>query len=348
MALFSRRPKDHDPADDGSAPDAPAEEAPAAEAAPRVTEEGVPAAPAPQVGISLTSFDGFGAGEPVAAEPADVVLRGPLDGGAPPASETIPGLPDNVLLRDALAALGDDPETHEILNVARQLLQGNLYLRVKGDAQRLLAAGEELPLAVATREDGNFVLVYSGGIGIATAVEDDGDDQTSAMGQAAREVLEYVLHGEFAGLIVDHASAPASVVLPRTLIERALAETPDGAQVKALLAAPRTDDTPAAIVEALIGAPLWVAVNRPSEDADWGVAESRTPEGGRVLEVFSHPLEVVALGRGDQPAPLPAAQLGTVLATDEDLEGIVLDPGGPWLLLRRAQLGPLIALAGQA
>ena len=38
----------------------------------------------------------------------------------------------------------------EMLNVARQLLQGHVYVRVRGDARQLLAAGQSLPMSVAT------------------------------------------------------------------------------------------------------------------------------------------------------------------------------------------------------
>ena len=68
-------------------------------------------------------------------------------------------------------------------------------------------------------------------------------------------------------------------------------------------------------------------------------------QGERILDVFSHPLEVVALGRGDQPTPFTAAQLAAALASDAGLSGVVLDPGGPWIRLTRAQLAPVLELA---
>ncbi|MBN9190321.1 MAG: hypothetical protein BGO37_11935 [Cellulomonas sp. 73-92] len=338
MALFSRRPKPSDAAPGTDAADTsdPAGTAESEAAAP-LTDAAADEAAVPQVGISTSSFGGFGSTQVEAApEPS---------GEAPPPEESLPGLPDNVLLRDALAALDEDPDAAQIFNVARQLLQGNVYLRVKGDAQALLRAGEDLPLAVATRDDGQFVMLYSGGVALAEAVNADGDTQTSAMGQAIQTVLQYVLRGEFAGVVIDQSSAPASVVLPRALIGRAVEEMDPELTLKHLLAAPRTDATAAAVVEAMTTAPLWVAVNRASEEDAWGVAESHTPAGERILDVFSHPLEVVALGRGDQPTPFTAAQLAAALASDAGLSGVVLDPGGPWIRLTRAQLAPVLELA---
>lgn len=337
MALFSRRPKSSsaDPESHLESTDEPV----SVEAA----DATVPVESTPQVSISTSSFGGFGAAQGAPAAPSDPAPQS--SGEAPPQTETLPGLPDNVLLRDALAALGEDPEPPQIFNVARQLLQGNVYLRVQGDAQALLSAGQDLPLAVATRDDGRFVMLFSGGAALAAAVASDGDTQTSAMGQAVATVLEYVLRGEFEGVVIDQASAPASVVLPRALLARAVEEWDPELTLKHLLCAPRTDATAGAIAAAMSTRGLWIAVNRASEADAWGVAESRTAEGDRALEVFSHPLEVVALGRGDQPMPFTPAQLANALASDEGITGVVLDPAGPWIRLNRAELAPVLALA---
>lgn len=310
----------------------------ASSAAPADVDGGAAAsAPAPQVGISTTSFGGFGAVVPPAAP---VVV----DGRAPDVQETIPGLPDNVVLRATLAALGADPEPHEILGVARQLLQGNVYLRVKGDAQELMRTGADLPLAIATRDEGQFVMLYSAGETLAAAVAADGDTETSAMGQAGSAVLQYVLSGEFAGVIVDHASEPASVVLPRMLIERMVEEMDPALTLKRLVAGPRTTETAAAVGAALASSPIWIAVNRAGDDDEWGVAESHLEDGTRVLPVFSHPLEVIALGRGDRPMPFTPAQLGSALRGDTGIDGVVVDAAGPWIRLGRADLAPVLAL----
>jgi hypothetical protein len=350
MALFSRRPKSS--ADAADVEDAVEQHADTASelADPALPADGGPSQPEPaptpdevhpQVGISTSSFGGFGSTQ----APEAPAVAAPSTGEAPPPTETLPGLPDNVLLRDALAALGPDPEAPAILNVARQLLQGNVYLRVQGDAQALLSAGEDLPLAVASRDDGQFVMLFSGGAGLAAAVTADGDTQTSAMGQEAGAVLQYVLRGDFAGVVIDQASAPAAAVLPRALIERAVEEMDPEQTIKHLLAGPRTDATAAEVVQAMTEKNVWIAVNRASEGDAWGVAESRTAEGDRTLEVFSHPLEVVALGRGDQPMPFTAAQLGSALAGDDGISGVVIDPAGPWIRLTRSDLAPIVALA---
>lgn len=345
MALFSRRKK----SEPSSAP--PEEPAPDA-------VEPVPAAPAPSeseaasVGISVSTFRGVGAaqspdadseaaagesavgpvGEPRHAAPAE----------APPPSETLPGLPDNVLLRDALAALGEPPATLELMNVARQLLQGQLFLRVKGDARKMLSEGKGLPLSVSRQGDAQFVQAFSSGEALRASVRSDGDTDTSAVAQPVMTVLRHVLDGPFEGLVIDPFSAPARALLPRPLLERAVEQAHDALAIKGLLSSPRTGQTPGAVVAALREAPLWLAVRRAEEGGQIGVAESRTADGSRYLEVFSHPLEVLALGRSDQALPVTAAQLARALRTDTRLTGLVVDPAGPWVRLSRSDLEPLL------
>ncbi|WP_438353685.1 SseB family protein [Microbacterium sp. CJ88] len=316
------------------------------------------AAPAVGVGISVSTFRGVGAaaGEatPVAAPdgsaggtgiPSAVSaprVRPPAE--APEAREGVSGLRDNGLLRAALASLPDDPAPDEILGVARQLLQGHVFLRVRGDARTLLSRGEDLPLLVASQGDLRYVLVYSGGEALQASVRDDGDTETSAMAQPVTAVLQHVLAGPYAGIVLDHSSAPARLVLPRDLLEKALADTSPELTVKSLLSAPRTDATAAEIVAALPEAPLWIAANK-TPDGQVGIAEARSPEGDRFLEVFSHPLEVFAMGRKDQPVTLTVSQLAAAVASDEELSGVLLDPAGPWIQLSRSDLASILALA---
>ncbi|MDL9979023.1 SseB family protein [Microbacterium sp. ASV49] len=327
MAIFSRRPKSSSEQD----ADAPVDET----AAPEETQE-APVEEAPQVNISVSSFGGLGATpEPVAPEqPAP----------ATSAESAIPGLRDNVLLRDAIAALPDDPDGAEVMGVARQMFQGELFLRVRGDARALLAAGEDLPLAIASIEDTPFVLVFSSGAALQAAVQGN-DDESTAMSQLSQVVLRSVLSGPYGGIILDAASRRNPIVLPRQLIERSLEEGDDDFTVKNLLAGERTDATASEVVAAIATAPLWLAANRASEDDEWGLAESRTQEGARFLEVFSHPLEVLAMGRGDQPMPIRAEQLVSGFEGDDGLTGIVIDPAGPWIQLDRGDLEPLITEA---
>lgn len=303
----------------------------------------------PTVGISMSSFRGVGAAPeapsapPVAARPS-ARQPGPME--APTAPETVPGLRDNALLGNALAEITGQAEPAQLLNVARQLLQGHVFLRVKGDARALLAEGKDLPLAVANRGDEQLVLAYSGGMALRASVEADGDHDTSAMGQPVMALLRHVLAGPYAGIVLDPASGDNRAVLPKALLERMVAEADPELRVKTALCETRDDSTASTIVDAIVAdVPLWIAVNQTAEGGPVGVAESRSAAGERYLEVFTHPLELLALGRGDQPLPIKPLQLAKALAGDAGLTGLLVDPAGPWIRLTREELAPVIALA---
>ncbi len=328
-----------------------------------------PAEPVPHVGISVNTF-GRGA---ETARPLDEVVReasatnasaSAATTGAPtpaparprpaataPApSETIPGLVDNALLQAALAALPESPQAAHIMNVMRQALQGQLYLRAQGDAQALIAAGQGLNLAVTTHEDKRYLLVFSSGEAMrqsvaAEAAAATADSTTSVVGQAAHNVFRTAIDSGYDGVYLDHANTGARLVLPIELVKKSLEDgAPVPFELKALLSGERTEETPAAIAEVLTRVPVWVAGGTDPSGAI-GLAEARTEAGERRLEVYSHPLEVIAMGRGDSPLPLTTAQLATTLASEPALTGIVLDPAGPWIELDRDDLAVVLALA---
>lgn len=376
MAVFSRRPKRGDAAADttnaSSAAVEPGEESPAASSAEDAAPaEDVASDSVPQVGISVSTYRGGGGevGRPTTLPDASALpaaagspaapgagsgpnLRAGSPAGpaeAPPQTETVPGLRDNVLLAQALGKLDSPAKPEQLLDVMRQLLQNHLFLRIKGDARAMLAEGRELPLAVARRGDDAYVLVYSTGTALQAALSADGDSGTSAVGQPALTILKHVVAGTYAGLIVDGSSGPARAVLPRAVIEAAVNQADPELRIKTALAAPRTAETAATVATALTEAPLFVAVNEtgPAVEGEaprFGIAESRTSDGRRLIEVYSHPLEVIARGRGDRPMPFLPEQLGASLRDHPSVAGVIVDAAGPWIILDRDALAPVIAL----
>ena len=334
MALFSRRGRS-DTTEDAATPAVdPVESAADASAPTEAADEAVP-----EVRISVSTF---GTDPAVASAPPAAATRPAAT--APEAQEIVPGLIDNGLLQAALAALSDEPQNTEIMNVMRQALQGQLFLRAQGDVQALLAAGEQINLAVASLEGKRFLLAFSGGAALQASVESEGGASTSVIGQPALEVLRNAVAGGYDGIYLDHATPGARVILPAPLLSRAIEESEPTFEIKALLSGPRDESTPARVADALSRLPVWVAGGTDAEGR-MGLAEARTPEGLRRIEVFSHPLEVVALGRGDRPLPVQPVQLGRALASEPGLTGVVVDPGGPWIELDRAALAGVIALA---
>lgn len=338
MALFSRRPAEKPAETPEVAPEGPATDAPAPDAS--AEEPDFDAV----VGISMSSFQGLGAPAPAPGSGAqDTAPPAPTAGEVDSAARPTPQ--DNGPLVAALAALPERPEPAQLLQVARQLLQGHLYLRVKGDAKRMLAEGENIPLAITTIGENQYVLAYSGVNALRASLAADGATDTSAMAQPAQAVLRFLLSGTYAGLIVDPASAPARALLSRDLIAQMMEQADPEFRVKKLLAARRTDSTPDEVVAAIPSSRLWIAVNKPEGSDQVGVAEARTADGDRLIEVFTHPIEIAALGRGDRPASVTGAQLGAALRADPGLAGILIDPAGPWIRLDRDQLAPLMVEA---
>lgn len=374
MGLFSRRNKQDDVITPESAPPAAEDGADAGTTPPSDAVNETTAPDVPVVNIAVQAFRGLGSpAGPAVAAPAEAPEAGhdlidtvvdeppavpaPAPSGRPPLplapadppeqTESIPGMPDNVLLREALAMLGADPSQPELLGVLRQSLQGNLFLRVDGDAGEQIREGKPLAVAVVNDGENSFMLAFSSAAAVRDSVQQGDEDpsETSAVVQPVQAVYQNVIDGPFAGLIIDNASEPHRVVFPSEILQKALEEADPSFAVKALLAAPREADSEARVAEALTSARLWVAVSEVDDDGQYGVAEAHTADGARYLQLFSHPLEVIALGRGDQPLPFDAAQIGTVLLQQPELSGVLVDAAGPAIAVGRDALAPVIALA---
>ncbi|MFC4140612.1 MULTISPECIES: SseB family protein [unclassified Microbacterium] len=372
MALFSRRKKTADPStveEAAPVPGVPAEEAAAAEPA----EEAVP-----NVGISVQAFRGVGADAgPEVAAPVDEQAAGPDDeapvapsaplprreptinvvetekprlplaSAMPPEdTHTIEGLKDNVLLREALAEIAEGASNEELLGVMRQSMQGHLYLRVHGDAGQQIGDGQPLSVAVIREDEKSFLLAFSSGAALRAAVDAEEDPAaTSAMAQPVGLIYQQVIDGGFTGIIIDNASAPHRVVFPTELLQQALSQGDPAMAIKGLVSSPRQPDTAARVGEALAKTKVWVAVSDGTTGAPVGIAEAHTADGKRFLQVFSHPLEVVALGRDDRPMPFEPEQLAKVLSSHSELDGVIVDSAGPSLAVERDALGPVLVLA---
>ncbi|MFF7291752.1 SseB family protein [Microbacterium sp. NPDC008134] len=381
MALFSRRKKSADDAvtpasDSAEAVEAPTDETPAdggptdgTGAANADSTAASEDAPAPSIGISVQAFRGVGAAagpevslpdpdaKPEKAAPAAPVAaasappaaepRLPLAPASPPEqTESVPGMKDNVLLREALKQVEKGATNEQLLGVMRQALQGHLFIRVNGDARAQIAEGKPLAVAVVRDEERQFMLAFSSAAAVRDSVRLEADPSaTSAVAQPSTSVMQQVVAGDFAGLIIDNASAPHRVVFPTELLQKTLEQADAEMRVKAIVAAPREQDSATRAGEALAETRMWVAVNEGAADGQVGIAEAQTTDGKRFLQLFSHPLEVIALGRGDRPLPFEPTQLAKVLAGHDEMAGVVIDPAGPSLIVERDALARVLELA---
>ncbi|GAA3930119.1 hypothetical protein GCM10022383_05970 [Microbacterium soli] len=315
-----------------------------AEAGPAVSLEEQPTASA---GQGPQANPRAAAGAPLVPQGETAVPRLPLAPALPPEqTHTVEGLVDNVLLRVALEELSEGATNEQLLGVMRQALQGHLYLRVHGDARAQIAEGKPLSVGVVRDGDRSFMLAYSSGAALQASVQGAEDAAaTSAIAQPATAVFQQVVSGEFTGLIIDNSSAPHRVVLPKELLERALAQGDATMSVKTLLAAPRDEGTPVRVAEALAKTRSWVAVNDGANGQPVGIAEARTADGRRFLQLFSHPLEVVVLGRKDKPMPFEPEQLAKVLSDHPEIAGVLVDIAGPSIVIERDDLSAVLVLA---
>lgn len=388
MGLFSRKKKsdrsEADAAESVEAQDATAQ--PSAEAPSEQPASEEP--PSPEVNISFSAFKGVGAtsGPEVVspeqrkeqqARQAEASANGPHaatapregaapEGGRPvpprelplaPAAppnnlETVKGLRDNTLVRDALAALPEKPTPQQLLGVARQVMQGHLFLRVTGDVREQVQEDGRatLQFGVARSGDKSYMLVFSSGKALRDAVQTDNNTQTSAVAQPVPMILSHMLDNDFDGLIIDNASGAHRIVLPRDVLERAKTQADPEMRVKSALAQPRDAETPKKIAAILAERPpLWVAVApSPQDEEKMGIAEARLANGTRLLQVYSHPLEVVAQGRSERALPFSVAKIAKVLVDNPAVGGVLLDPAGPLITLTREELEPVLALADEA
>ena len=364
MALFSRRKKTDDVVSESQTSaeaDAPDEEVPA---------DVVQSEPVPQIGISVQAFRGVGADagpqvtlpDPDAPAPARQAVAPknptatplvpekrtlPLAPALPPEqTESVPGMKDNVLLRTALAELEEGPSNEQLIGVLRQMMQGHLYLRVHGDARTQIAEGKPLSVAVVRDGERAFMLAFSSAVAVRDSVQRETEPTaTSAVAQPVTAVLQQVVSGNFSGIILDNASGVHRAVFPTEILSKALEQADPAMAVKTLIAAPREQDTAKKVGDALAKSKVYVAVNDGSGGGQIGIAEAQTADGKRYLQVFSHPLEVVALGRSDKPMPFTPEQLAKVLTTHSAIAGVIVDPAGPSILVERDALAAVLVLA---
>ncbi|GEK86983.1 SseB family protein [Microbacterium aerolatum] len=380
MALFSRRKKTDDAPSESQTPigaDADEQtldaEQPVSESVP---ENQAAEADVPEVAISVQAFRGVGATagpevalpDPDAAAPAPRAAAPqatasapqntqppqtpqkrslPLAPALPPEqTESVPGMKDNVLLRAALAELEEGATNEQLIGVLRQMMQNHLYLRVHGDARAQLAEGKPLSIAVVRDGERSYMLAFSSADAVRESVQRETDPTaTSAIAQPVTAVLQQVVSGSFAGLILDNASGVHRAVFPVEVLSKALEQADVDMTIKMLLAAPREDDSAQKVGDALATTKMWVAVNDGSGKGQVGIAEAQTTDGRRFLQLFSHPLEIVALGRGDKPMPFSPEQLAKVLSAHSALAGVIVDSAGPSIIVERSALGAVLVRA---
>lgn len=305
----------------------------------------------PGMNISTSSFSGFGSFGGAAfsqqSEPAQSLKP---SGQQPNVAHWLPqsidnGNPEfgNLFLRAAMKQLGDQPSEAERIDVLRNLLQGYLFVPVQGDAEKLFKLGKDLPLSLINSDQGQLLMVFTGmdALNISLAASGTKQDIT-ALKQPIENVLAILRDSDLAGIVIDGGNEYQSAYFPRELLLAAFDDMDDQLRVRKLALEAPSDSRTEQLLKALADAPLWLAGQQSGPEGQWGVAENRSPDGTSYLELFTHPLEVRARGRNDSPMPIELAQLLELIAQAAHLDGVVIDPAGPSIELRREDFAQLL------
>lgn len=290
----------------------------------------------PQVSISVTTVN-------AAARTPEAPVSVPA---AAPAPAPAPVEPDsNVDLAQALTALAEGGDERAMMHVLRQSIQGKLLLSTSldGVSEEDKAAGR-IPLGVHRDPEGAvYLLAFTSSRELEKTRTADGP--VTGVAVDAVWALRQATGDGYAGIVLNPADGKASAVVPKTLIVRLFGDGRNNDLAKQALAQPREPDALQQLVAALAAHGGFVA-GRAEVDEDGnrktvGIAETRLGER-RLLEVFTSPIEIAALGRGDDAYPVTAAELAAALRSDEGITGIIVNPAAPWLDVDRAQLAPLL------
>ncbi|MFZ4894798.1 SseB family protein [Plantibacter sp. Mn2098] len=297
-------------------------------------------APVPHVSISVTGVSTpFGGPAPALAQPeaAEAAEEEQARADAPE---------ENVDLGQALASLPEAEDQRGMLHVLRQSLQGKLLLstNAEGISPESQAEGR-VPLGVYRDDEGAvFLLAYTSSLDLEHARSEG--ETLYGVSVPALWALEQATSDAYAGIVLNPASEGMSAVIPKELVKRMLGDGRNNNAAKQALSQPRLVDAEERVVAALAEFGCFVAgradVDENGVRTAVGIAESRMGDR-RLLEVFTSPLEIAALGRGDDAYPLTSEELAKALLSDEDLAGIIVNPAAPWLDLDRSQLTALLA-----
>ncbi len=248
-------------------------------------------------------------------------------------------LVDNRILRDAIAAFAAKPEQSSYLEVVRNCLQGDLLLDMTGHAPQLtdgastFPAGSTIGFRETTGPDGARGLLAFTRQEEVARMHDDPTTKVQTLGQPAVGVLEFAKQQGYAWLYLDPAGPTCGVSMRDADFTLT---APHNDAVKAAIA---TGDRSAVLDALARGGKLLYAVN-PVPSGGAQVRTSTAPDGDEVRMAFTSAAEAVVRTPATTFAAVEIAQV-----VDEALEapysGLLLNPAGPWIVLRHDELRAL-------
>lgn len=263
----------------------------------------------------------------------------------------------NTDVASALGRWAEEKNAHTFYDVLRRCSRGQLLYDVTGSDIRMegttMAAGSRIGLRTHAMEDGSqYLLVFTSDAEI-TRTHPAGTN-TSSIVQSALDAVRFGASESFAGIILDAGAGPASCIVTADEIRRALPADPGVAvELKEALAGPslpgRREETLAALARATV-------VYVPVEQAAAGSGSTR-PDGAPAISVptvagpggrtfsaaFTSPAEVWSWLPGAQAYPTSVAHAVSAALAQPDHDGLMVNPGGPPLIVTRRELETLAA-----
>jgi hypothetical protein len=261
----------------------------------------------------------------------------------------------------ALARWAEEKNAHTFYDVLRRCSRGELVYDVTGSDIRVeggtMLAGSTIGFRTHAMEDGRqFLLVFTSDAEIART--HPAGTRTSSLVQPAIEAVRFGASGSFAGVILDAGAGPASCILTADEITHALPPAPGVAlELKDALAGPSLPGRRTHTLEVLARTPVvYIPVQhlaadgtptRPGETTTPSVPTASGPGGRTLSAVFTSPAEVWAWLPGAEAYPTTIAHVVRAALAQKDHDGLIVNPGGPPLIVSRAELDGLAATTPQ-
>jgi hypothetical protein len=255
----------------------------------------------------------------------------------------------------ALARWAEEKNAHTFYDVLRRCSRGELVYDITGSDLMVeggaIAAGSTLGLRTHAMEDGSqYLLVFTSDAEIARTHPEG--TRTSSLVQSALDAVRFGASEAFAGVILDAGAGPASCIISADEIRQGLPTDPGVAvELKDALAGPSLPGRRSQTLDVLARTPVvYIPVQHltpdgspalPGQPSEPSVPTAAGPGGRTLSAAFTSPAEVWAWLPGAEAYPTSIAQVVRATLEQDGHAGLIVNPGGPPLIVTRPELETL-------
>ncbi|RWZ52730.1 SseB family protein [Labedella phragmitis] len=260
----------------------------------------------------------------------------------------------------ALARWAAEKDARTFYDVLRRCSRGELLYDVTGSHLTVedgaIAAGSTLGLRTHAMDDGSqYLLVFTSDAEIARTHPEA--TRASSLVQPALEAVRFGASESFAGVILDAGAGAASCIVTADEIRRGLPTEPGVAvELKDALAGPSLPGRRSQTLDVLARtAVVYIPVQhlapggspaRPGEPSSPSVPTASGPGGRTLSAAFTSPAEVWAWLPGAEAYPTSVRQVVRSTLDQDGHAGLIVNPGGPPLIVTRPELEMLAGSLG--